>query len=86
MCQQYALPEYAENVILLDTGHAKLMSPFFPLEQLRSLEGFENARYADPLAGDKGNSIRLTAVSPRDDTLKVHGAKNLFVNGKRVGE
>ncbi len=85
VCQQYALPEYAENVILLDTGHAKLMSPFFPLPQLRSLEGFENARYADPLAGDKGNSIRLTAVSPRDDTLKVQGAKNLFVGGERVG-
>ena len=27
-CQQYALREYAENIILLDTGHAKLMSPF----------------------------------------------------------
>ena len=85
VCQQYAMPEYAENVILLDTGHAKLMSPFFPLEQLRSLEGFENARYADPLAGDRGNSIRLTAVSPRDDTLKVLGAENLFVGGERVG-
>jgi hypothetical protein len=85
VCQQYALPEYAENIVLLDTGHAKLMSPFFPLSQLRSLEGFENARYADPLAGDRGNSIRLTAISPRDDFLKVDGAQNLFVGGERVG-
>ncbi len=85
VCQQYALPEYADNIILLDTGHAKLMSPFFPLSELRSIEGFENARYADPLAGDRGNSIRLTAVSPRDENLKVCGAANLFVGGERVG-
>jgi hypothetical protein len=85
VCQQYALPEYAENLILLDTGHAKLMSPYFPLSALRSVPGFENARYADPLAGDRGNSIRLTAVSPRDTTLLVHGTQNLFVAGERAG-
>lgn len=27
-CQQYAIPEFEENLILLDTGHAKLMVPF----------------------------------------------------------
>ena len=85
VCQQYALPEYAESVILLDTGHAKLMSPYFPLEDLRSLCGLENARYADPLGADRGNSIRLTAVSPRDKTLKALGSDNLFVGGERVG-
>jgi len=85
VCQQYALPEYAESVILLDTGHAKLMSPYFPLEDLRSIGGFENARFADPLAGGRGNSIRLTAVSPRDKTMKVIGADNLFVGGERAG-
>lgn len=85
VCQQYALPEYAESVVLLDTGHAKLMSPYFPLSDLRSLPGLENARYADPLGGDRGNSVRLTAVSPRDKTLKVLGSENLFVAGERVG-
>ncbi len=85
VCQQYALPEYAENLILLDTGHAKLMSPYFPLDSLRSIPGLENARYADPLAAGKGNSIRLTAVSPRDRTLKVLETDNLFVGGERVG-
>ena len=85
VCQQYALPQYAESLVLLDTGHAKLMSPYFPLEDLRSLEGFQDARYADPLAGGKGNSIRLTSVSPRDLTLKVLGADNLFVGGERIG-
>ncbi|QUL98407.1 MAG: FAD-dependent oxidoreductase [Candidatus Fermentithermobacillus carboniphilus] len=85
VCQQYALPEYAESIVLLDTGHAKLMAPYFPLEDLRSVPGLENARYADPLAGGKGNSVRLTAVSPRDDTMKVSGARNLFVGGERSG-
>jgi len=84
-CQQYALPEYAESVILLDTGHAKLMSPYFPLRDLRSLEGMENARFADPLGGDRGNSVRLTAVSPRDRTMKALGSDNLFVGGERAG-
>ncbi|HHY44092.1 MAG TPA: FAD-dependent oxidoreductase [Firmicutes bacterium] len=85
VCQQYALPEYAESLVLLDTGHAKLMSPYFPLDDLRTVEGFEEARYADPLAGGRGNSVRLTAVSPRDFTLKVTGVDNLFVGGERVG-
>jgi hypothetical protein len=85
VCQQYALPEYVNSIVLLDTGHAKLMSPYFPLDALRTLEGFEEARYADPLAGGRGNSIRLTAVSPRDANLRVIGADNLFVGGERVG-
>jgi len=85
VCQQYALPEYAESAVLLDTGHVKLMSPYFPLEELRTLPGLENARFADPLAGGKGNSIRLTAVSPRSETMKVDGTSNLFVGGERSG-
>ena len=85
VCQQYALPEYAESLVLLDTGHAKLMSPYFPLRDLRSIGGFENARFADPLGGGRGNSIRLTAVSPRDRTMKVTGSGNLFVGGERAG-
>ncbi len=85
VCQQYALPEYSDNIVLLDTGHAKLMSPYYPLHVLRAIPGFENARYADPLAGDKGNSIRLTAISPRDEKLLVFGTGNLFVGGERAG-
>lgn len=85
VCQQYALPQYSDSLVVLDTGHAKLMSPYFPLDDLRSVEGFEEARYADPLAGGRGNSVRLTAVSPRDFTLKVTGIGNLFVGGERAG-
>ena len=85
VCQQYALPEYADSVILLDTGHAKLMSPYFPLDELRTVPGLENARFADPLGASRGNSMRLTAVSPRDRSMKVHGSANLFVGGERAG-
>lgn len=84
-CQQYALKEYVDNVILLDTGHAKLMSPFFPLEQLRQIPGFENARYEDPYSGGKGNSIRYMALSPRDNYLKTEGLENLFCAGEKAG-
>lgn len=85
VCQQYALSDYAENIVLLDTGHAKLMTSYMPLEDLRSIPGFEDARYADPLAGGLGNSVRLTAVAPRDDFMQVLGSKNLFVGGERCG-
>lgn len=84
-CQQYALKEYAENIILLDTGHAKLMSAWFPLDKLRRIPGFEYARFEDPYAGGVGNSIRYLALSPRDNHLKVEGAENLFCGGEKAG-
>jgi len=36
VCQQYALPEFANNIVLIDTGHAKLMSPFYNLEKTKN--------------------------------------------------
>lgn len=85
VCQQYALKEFAENVILLDTGHAKLMTTYYPLEKLRKISGLENARYVDPYAGGKGNSIRYLSVAPRTDDMKVKGIDNLFVGGEKSG-
>lgn len=84
-CQQYALPEFAENLVILDTGHAKLMSPFYPLIDLRNVPGLENARFEDPYAGGMGNSIRFLAMSPRDNHLKVDGLDNLFCAGEKAG-
>lgn len=84
-CQQYALKEFAENVVLLDTGHAKLMTPFYPLDTLRKIPGFENARFEDPYAGGIGNSMRYLALSPRDNHLKTVGLENLFCGGEKAG-
>jgi hypothetical protein len=84
-CQQYNLPEYSENLVFLDNGHAKLMAPFFPLEMLRKIPGFERARYKDPYAGGLGNSIRYVGMAPRDDALKVIGVDNLFCAGEKAG-
>jgi threonine dehydrogenase-like Zn-dependent dehydrogenase len=84
-CQQYALPAFAENLVLLDTGHVKLMTSFYPLDELRRIPGMENARYEDPYAGGKGNSVRYLAISPRDDYLRVEGVENLFCGGEKAG-
>ncbi|MDR1786101.1 MAG: FAD-dependent oxidoreductase [Spirochaetaceae bacterium] len=84
-CQQYALPEFRDNIVLLDTGHAKLMTPYFKLSALRKIPGFENARYEDPYAGGKGNSMRYFAMAPRDDSLRVEGIENLFCAGEKAG-
>lgn len=85
VCQQYALEEFAENIVLLDTGHAKIMTPFMPLEKLRQVPGLEDARYVDPYAGGKGNSIRYLSTAPRDHFLRVNGLENLFVGGEKSG-
>ncbi|EGO62814.1 FAD-dependent oxidoreductase [Acetonema longum] len=84
-CQQYALAEFAENVILLDTGHAKLMSPYYPLDLLRQIPGFENARFEDPYAGGIGNSMRFVGMLPRNNALKVKGLNNVFCGGEKAG-
>jgi hypothetical protein len=84
-CQQYALPAYSENLVILHTGQAKLMSPFFPLDLLRQIPGFEAARFKDPYAGGLGNSIRYVGMAPRDDALKVQGMENLFCAGEKAG-
>ncbi len=85
-CQQYALPEFADNVILLDTGQIKLMTAYMPLDQLRQVPGLENARYEDPYSGTVGNSMRYSALSPRDDAMRVLGpVDNLFCGGEKAG-
>ena len=84
-CQQYAISEFEKNIVLLNTGHAKLMSPFFPLEALRRIPGFEYARFEDPYAGGLGNSVRYLGMAPRDDSLQVKGVANLFCAGEKAG-
>lgn len=85
VCQQYNLPEFAENIVLIDTGHAKLMAPFYPIEKLRKIPGFEKVLIVDPYSGGKGNSIRYFSTSPRDNYLRVNGVDNLFVGGEKSG-
>lgn len=84
-CQQYAHSFFTENLILLDTGHAKLMTPFFPLEKLHKIPGMEKACYKDPYAGGIGNSIRFTSCAPCDITFQVKGINNLYCCGEKAG-
>lgn len=85
VCQQYALKDFAENVILLDTGHIKLMTSYYPLDKLRKIPGLENARYIDPLSGGISNSIRYLSSSPRDNTMSILGLNNMFCAGEKSG-
>lgn len=85
VCRQYALDAFAENLVVIDTGHAKLMTPYFNLEELREIEEFKNARFADPYAGGKGNSVRYMSVGIRDGYMKAQGLENLFLAGEKSG-
>ena len=85
VCQQYALEEFAENIILIDTGQAKLMTPYFSLEDLRTVPGFESVRFLDPYGGNGGNSVRYMSVSQREDSMQASGFRNLFAAGEKSG-
>jgi hypothetical protein len=85
VCQQYALDEFAENLVLLDTGHIKVMTPYYPVEKLRKLPGLEDVRFMDPYSGGRGNSIRYLAAAPRTNGMKVIGVDNLFCAGEKAG-
>jgi hypothetical protein len=82
-CSQYDLPEFADNLILLDTGHAKLMTSYFPIEDLRTIKGMEKARYEDPYAGGVGNSVRYLGIAPSNHCLLVNGLENVFCAGEK---
>lgn len=84
-CSQYALREFAENIILLDTGHAKLMTPYFALNDLRCIEGLEQAKYEDPYSGGMGNSMRYMGSAVCDDNMKAEKIDNLFCGGEKSG-
>ena len=85
VCQQYALEEFAENLILLDAGGAKLMTSWFSLEELRTVPGLEHARFADPYAGGQGNSVRYMSVGERDDSMRAAQFSNLYLGGEKSG-
>ena len=85
VCQQYATLAFGENVILLDTGHIKLMTSHYPIDKLRKIKGLENATYIDPISAGNGNSIRYLAASKRDNKMKVDGIENLFCAGEKSG-
>jgi folate-dependent tRNA-U54 methylase TrmFO/GidA len=61
------------------------MAPFIPLDKLRKVSGFENARYEDPYSGGIGNSMRYMGMAPRDNYLKVEGLDNVFCAGEKAG-
>ena len=84
-CQQYADSAFADNLVILDTGHAKLMSSYFPLDILRQVPGFERAIFVDPYAGGVANSVRFTALAPHDIHLQITGVDNLFAGGEKAG-
>jgi folate-dependent tRNA-U54 methylase TrmFO/GidA len=61
------------------------MAPFYPIEKLRKIPGFEKALIVDPYSGGKGNSVRYFSTAPRDNYLRVNGVDNLFVGGEKSG-
>jgi len=83
-CQQYAIPDFEENIVLLDTGHAKLMTPFFPWSCCAPFPALRTPVMRS-LCGGLGNSIRYVGMAPRDNGLKVEGVENLFCAGEKAG-
>ncbi len=76
-----------EFINLVDIGStAKCVGlGYMTLENLKTMPGFENAQFAEPVAGGKFNKISKVDMCPRDDTLKVDGFRNLFAAGEKCG-
>lgn len=83
-CSQYALPAFADNLVVLDTGHAKIMTPYMDIDLLRQIDGFENARYEDPYGGGHGNSVRYIGIADSTEELRADGVQNLFCAGEKA--
>lgn len=63
-----------------------MMTSYVDLADLRSIPGFEQARYEDPYSGSLGNSIRYLDVTRRDNTMKVEcDVDNLYCGGEKAG-
>ena len=61
------------------------MTTYYPLDKLRKIDGLEKAKYVDPYAGGKGNSIRYLSVAPRTNDMRVVGVDNLLCGGEKSG-
>lgn len=61
------------------------MTTYYPLKKLRKIKGLEKAKYVDPYAGSKGNSIRYLSVAPRSNDMRVDGVQNLLCGGEKSG-
>lgn len=84
---QNRLDALIENMCLVHNGMCKvLVQQWRPLEELRSVKGFEHARMPDPYAAGIGNSIRYLTMAPHEDILQVKGVANLFCGGEKAGQ
>lgn len=84
---QNRLDVLVENICLVDNGMCKvLVQQWMPLQELRSVKGFEHARMLDPYSAGIGNSIRYLAMTPRENTLQAKGVQNLFSAGEKAGQ
>ncbi len=77
-CQQYALAEFAENVILLDTGHAKLMTPTSSLSRLQKIPGFENANTRIHMLAARAIPCDISRWPHAETPCRSEGVENLF--------
>ena len=84
---QNAMDVLIENICLVDNGMCKvLVQQWMPLQELRSVKGFEHARMLDPYSAGIGNSIRYLAMTPCENTMRAKGVSNLFCGGEKAGQ
>ncbi len=81
-----AQPKFIETLYIVDTGFAKVsVKSFIPMNELRRVPGFENARMADPIYSPGDKVVRGMAMAPRENSLRVEGLANLYCAGEKSG-
>jgi len=78
-------PREVEHLNIVDNGiGAKCVGVgYFPLASYRKIPGFETAQFLDPMEGGSSNAILMLSFTPRDNSLRAKGFKNLFVTGEK---
>ncbi len=76
------------NITLLNVGGAaKITTVASPLyvENLRDIPGFEEVLLLDPVDGERGHSVRLTAFPSWENTMRLSSLKNVLCAGNKAG-
>lgn len=73
------------HINLVDNGvGAKCVGlGYFPLTRLRKMPGFEAAQFLHPMEVGRSNAVAMISCTPRENSLRAKGFKNLFVAGEK---
>ncbi|MDP2726893.1 MAG: FAD-dependent oxidoreductase, partial [Dehalococcoidia bacterium] len=72
------------NLVDIGTGAKCVGMGYLPLASYRKIPGFETAQFLQPMDAGRSNFVSMLSITPRDNSLRAKGFKNLFVAGEKA--